>query len=112
MEELKVTKEKVLAAAEKCPTAKEVLEELFPEAFEDDKYPVKISIVGKKGYPTDNSYSFKIATGEPANLFGKSVWIISEPYNLFVKKSVDPKLHEFVTVFYEGMPYVVLNCFK
>ena len=31
--ELKVTKEKVLAAASKCTTAKQVLQELFPEAF-------------------------------------------------------------------------------
>jgi hypothetical protein len=34
MEELKVTKEKVLKASENCPQAKEVLKELFPEAFE------------------------------------------------------------------------------
>jgi len=33
MTELKVTKEKVLIAAEKCPSAKEVLKELFPEVF-------------------------------------------------------------------------------
>lgn len=36
--ELKVTKENVLKAAEKCSTAKQVLKEMFPEAFEDDKY--------------------------------------------------------------------------
>lgn len=35
---LKITKERVLAAAAKCETAKETLMELFPEAFEDDKY--------------------------------------------------------------------------
>lgn len=33
MEELKITKERVLSAAGKCGTAKEVLKELFPEAF-------------------------------------------------------------------------------
>lgn len=32
--ELKVTKERVLAAAEGCSTAKDVLSKLFPEAFE------------------------------------------------------------------------------
>jgi hypothetical protein len=31
--ELKVTKERVLKAANSCPTAKGVLEKLFPEAF-------------------------------------------------------------------------------
>lgn len=34
-DELKITKETVLKAASKCPTAKEVLKELFPEVFED-----------------------------------------------------------------------------
>lgn len=34
--ELKITKEKVLAAAEKCSTAKEVLKEMFPDVFEED----------------------------------------------------------------------------
>lgn len=36
--ELKITKEKVLAGAEKCPQAKQVLKEMFPEVFKDDKY--------------------------------------------------------------------------
>lgn len=35
MTELKITKEKVLAAAAKCSTAKETLKTLFPEAFDD-----------------------------------------------------------------------------
>jgi hypothetical protein len=35
-EELKITKERVLSAAGKCGTAKEVLKELFPEAFGDE----------------------------------------------------------------------------
>jgi hypothetical protein len=35
MEELKVTKEKVLKASKNCPQAKEVLKELFPEVFEE-----------------------------------------------------------------------------
>lgn len=35
MNELKITKEKVLEAAEKCSEAKKVLEALFPEAFDD-----------------------------------------------------------------------------
>jgi len=32
--ELKITKERVLSAVEKCPTVKETLKELFPEVFE------------------------------------------------------------------------------
>lgn len=38
MEELKITKEKVLEAASKCPQSKETLKTLFPDVFEDDKY--------------------------------------------------------------------------
>lgn len=36
MLEIKITKEKVLAAAEACPEAKEVLKKIVPEAFEDE----------------------------------------------------------------------------
>lgn len=35
---LEITKEKVLAAAAKCSTAKATLQTLFPEVFEEDKY--------------------------------------------------------------------------
>jgi hypothetical protein len=35
---LEITKERILAAAAKCSTAKQTLQTLFPEAFEDDKY--------------------------------------------------------------------------
>ena len=35
--ELKITSEKVLSAANKCPQAKEVLKEMFPEVFEENK---------------------------------------------------------------------------
>ncbi len=38
MDELKITKEKVLEAAAKCSTAKATLQTLFPEVFEEDKY--------------------------------------------------------------------------
>lgn len=34
--ELKITKEKVLEAAKSCPNAKEVLNKLFPECFENN----------------------------------------------------------------------------
>ena len=35
--ELKITAEKVLEAASKCETAKNVLKTMFPEVFEDDR---------------------------------------------------------------------------
>lgn len=37
-QELKITKERVLKAAEKCSTAKDTLKELFPEAFDPDAF--------------------------------------------------------------------------
>lgn len=37
MKELKVSEENVLKAADKCPQAKEVLKELFPEVFDKDE---------------------------------------------------------------------------
>lgn len=38
MDELKITKAKVLEAAEKCEIAKATLEALFPELFKEEKY--------------------------------------------------------------------------
>lgn len=47
--ELKITKERVLEAANSCAQAKEVLKKIFPEVFEDDKYlNVPPFIHGKK----------------------------------------------------------------
>lgn len=37
MKELKITKEKILEAANKCNTSKEILKTLFPEAFEEER---------------------------------------------------------------------------
>lgn len=37
MSELKITKEKVIEAANKCNVAKETLKTLFPEVFEEEK---------------------------------------------------------------------------
>ena len=34
---LEITKERVISAAEKCPTAKETLKTLFPEAFKSSE---------------------------------------------------------------------------
>ena len=41
--ELKITKDKVLAAAAKCSTAKATLETLFPECFEKEGLPLRLS---------------------------------------------------------------------
>jgi hypothetical protein len=38
MNNITISKDKVLEAAKKCPQAKETLKILFPEVFEDDKY--------------------------------------------------------------------------
>jgi hypothetical protein len=38
MEELKITKDKIIEAANKCSTAKQTLKILFPEAFEEEYY--------------------------------------------------------------------------
>lgn len=48
--ELKITKDKVLAAAAKCSTAKATLETLFPEAFEDEDL-INSDSVTYKEYP-------------------------------------------------------------
>lgn len=47
---LTITKEKILAGADKCPQAREVLKSMFPEVFEDDK-SINVSLldVGKAG---------------------------------------------------------------
>jgi len=50
MEELKITKEKVLEASERCGTAKEVLKTLFPEVFEEET--IEPSYLGV--YETEN----------------------------------------------------------
>ena len=42
---LEITKEKVIKAADKCSTAKEVLKELFPEAFEEQYSPWQIILM-------------------------------------------------------------------
>lgn len=45
MSELKITKKKVLEAAEKCGEAKDVLQTLFPSAFAEDEIKVGDTIV-------------------------------------------------------------------
>lgn len=61
---LTVTKERVLEAAKQCPTAKETLKALFPEAFEDEKY----FQLGRQGTRLDNSEDLIKLRLHPATL--------------------------------------------
>lgn len=45
MSTLSITKERVLAAAKTCPKAQQLLESLFPDAFEDNKVFCRINDV-------------------------------------------------------------------
>ena len=49
MNNLTITKEKVLEAAAKCSTAKETLKTLFPECFEEDKKVSLKNIIAESG---------------------------------------------------------------
>ncbi len=49
MEELKITKERVLAAAEECSDAKRILEKIFPEVFKkNDDFKIGDIVKHKK----------------------------------------------------------------
>lgn len=52
---LEITKEKVLKASEKCPQAKEVLKELFSEAFEGEGSDITEELMLKID-PTGDAY--------------------------------------------------------
>jgi hypothetical protein len=73
--ELKITKEKVLAAAKKCSQAKDVLKEMFPEVFEEDKY---LNL-------TDESISSLLYAKTTGNLAGKAFHLRSS-YNWEIVK--------------------------
>jgi len=50
MEDFKITKDRILAAAAKCGTAKATLETLFPEAFKSESVlPEHIEVMGING---------------------------------------------------------------
>lgn len=72
---LEITPDKVLSAANKCPQAKEVLKEMFPELFEDDK-SVKVS-------HTDGFIA--IRNNEESEYHGKSFWL-SKRWNWEIKE--------------------------
>lgn len=79
----------------------------------------KPTMIGKTGYPIDNSYAFTIGSEDNPHLAGhkgigfpaKKVTIISEPF----KMSIDflgIREYEFVTVRHNRKLHVVLNCFN
>ena len=59
---LEINKDRVLEAASQCPTAKETLKTLFPEAFEDEKYfnfkSLECSFLEGKNIPRDFSITW------------------------------------------------------
>ena len=67
MKELKITRERVLEASERCEQAREVLEAMFPEAFEEEWVDItkeiewKTSCAGSKLYYLQGYYEGKEA---------------------------------------------------
>jgi len=80
--ELKITPDKVLSAAEKCPQAKAVLKEMFPEVFESDK---SIDLSFLEGF----DYRFmELRKGWNSEYNEKSFWL-SPNYNWELKADRD-----------------------
>lgn len=77
MDNLTITKERVLEAASKCPAAKETLETLFPEAFQSDavkKFEDAIAEVINDGLLCDYSKVYNKIPGHCPE--GKAKYII------------------------------------
>lgn len=72
MSELKITKEKVLEAANKCSEAKKVLETLFPEAF--DEY----IILDYKGSMICNNYDIMACVRGAGKYENKAIYLNKE----------------------------------
>lgn len=72
---LEITPDKVLSAAKKCPQAKEVLQEMFPEVFEDDK-------LTKVGFTND---FIEIRNYEDSEYHKKAFWL-SKCWNWEIKE--------------------------
>jgi hypothetical protein len=65
--ELKIMKERVISASEKCSTAKNILMELFPEAFkEDESWEDVTSLCDLGEYDEDiEGYEDRVGVGVP-----------------------------------------------
>ena len=100
MSELKITKERVLTAAEKCEDAKEVLQELFPDVFKGQWKDITEEIewkivkdnatsVSKKnmhhlvGFHTDDDLVVYVSAGSMFLLDGKRYKINTDRWNNF-----------------------------
>jgi len=82
--ELKITPDKVLSAAKKCPQAKEVLKEMFPEVFEEDKY---FDLSNTTIYSPQVGIAIR-CSGEYAK---KSFWL-NDSWNWIIVKDSEDKL--------------------
>lgn len=63
---IETTKERILEAASMCSAAKEILKDLFPQAFEDDKY------FDLSKLPNDNYCLFTNKAAKDAGFIDKS----------------------------------------
>ena len=79
-DDLKVTKEKVLEAAEKSPTAKETLKTLFPGAFKDEWVIIPHEELAVSNYK--HPYVYQRRTG-------RILWYLGEPAPLNVWVGAD-----------------------
>lgn len=87
--ELKITQEKILQAASKCSTAKQTLEILFPEAFENDLFMERND--AGDGHGNNNSVLAAFKTDgwavafEGAKLSGKRIQLSNKFYWNIIK---------------------------
>lgn len=108
---LKVESKNILKAAEKCPQAKMVLTELFPEVFTPKEPSYPKSIIGLSYMPKDNSYSIALhddkkqiyTFGVAKNVKYGSLIIVSLPYKDKAGKTAglpgrENDIHTFVNV--------------
>jgi hypothetical protein len=85
--ELKITKDKVLAAAAKCSTAKATLETLFPEAFEGEECLIheryqKTNLIDDKNGKPILGFADGIASWcGRHDLVKKCLWLDDKDYN-------------------------------
>lgn len=97
---LTIDKSKVLEAAKDCPEAKKVLQTLFPEVFEEDKYFNLYHLIGR--YSLVFSYTQAVAAGFRNNSFfqlrdagefrNKAFYLDDINYNWELKKDSYGKL--------------------
>ena len=85
---LETTKERILAAAAKCSTAKQTLQTLFPEAFEEDK---SVKIMAGELYHTQGG-DWLLQRRSKSNYSEKSFLLNDYRYNWEIKKDTQGAL--------------------